>query len=102
MADEGDRIKDSIFRHLRFICKLLEALSEQSKPVSRYAKVYGSRDYITYKVLIAVQPTYPDHQSYDPIGRLRQKPYRLRLARILEEQIAMDLVGYKVDVQIDQ
>lgn len=95
---------DDILKRLRFICKLLQTLDRvggSEKKVSRYARVYGPTRFIKLQVWVSVVPIYPDHNGYDPGGVVGSKPYRLKLARVLEDAITDILVGYKVEVRIE-
>lgn len=95
---------NDILRHLRAICKLLATLDGEGVPEakpSRYARVYGPSEHCRLVVWVSVTPIYPDHEAYQPLGVIRGKAYRLKLAEVLQDDISNNLVGYKVKVRIE-
>lgn len=95
---------DHILRHLRAICKLLAAMDREGEPErkpSRFARVYGMQQGISFRVFVTVQPIYPDYEAYRPIDVIRAKSTRLRMAQAVEDEITQTIVGYKVKVRIE-
>ena len=93
-----------ILRHLRAICKLLALLDRTGEPerkVSKYARVYGPAETCRLIVWVSVQPVYPDHGQYQPLRIIRGKGHRMKWARVLEDEICNEIVGYKVQVRIE-
>jgi hypothetical protein len=96
---------NDILKRLRGICKLIQMLDRAGGPepkVRRFARVYGPTRLIKLQVWVRVAPIYPDHNGYDPGLVVGAKPYRLKLARLLEDEITNILVGYKVEVRIEK
>lgn len=92
-----------ILRGLRIICKLLASLDQADTPVKRreFVRVYGSARSVRWRVQVLLWPIYPDHESFDPKEVVRGKSYRMRLARSIEDGLIDELVGYKVQVTIE-
>ncbi|RME74966.1 MAG: hypothetical protein D6784_08900 [Chloroflexi bacterium] len=94
---------DEILRYLRVICRLLENLETPEPGNRRYGRIYGPEQLIRLRVNIWVAPLYPTfgEDYFNPVQKVRGKSVRLKLARLLEDEIFEILVGYKVKVRID-
>lgn len=94
---------DEIIKLLKLICKLLSSLDREEEPVrpARFARVYGPCQIIQLAVFVSLTPAYPDHEDYKPEQLVKGKAYRLKLAEIIEDEISTTLVGYKVEVRIE-
>lgn len=96
---------EHLLRHLRLVCRLLAALNRNGGPSApapkRTARVYGMPHRITYRVTVTVQPIYPDFEEEWPDGVLRAKSTRQQVGRAVAEAVDETLVGYRVEVRVE-
>lgn len=92
---------DELLKHLRFICRLLDALGEEDPPRRKFQPIKGDEKSVRYTMVIRFAPTYRQFEEWDAVGVIRGKHTRLKLEQVIRDELEKTLVGYRVRVRIE-